>query len=303
MCLGSLPVLAGQDRPGYPASTVQQGTAQYPNQGGSAQVAPANMPVPTALTLPAGTLLTVRTTQWLSSDRNQVGDSFTTTLEQPLVSQGWVVSRRSQIVTGQVAVAQKAGKVQGVSQLAVELNELSLVDGQQVPIKTQLVQSSAGTSRGRDAAGIAATTGIGAAIGAAAGGGEGAAIGAAVGAAAGVAGVLSTRGQPTEIPPEAVMTFRLEQPLTIDTQQSPLAFQAVTAQDYANQGITRNPPRYPAVENYPRPQPYYYYPPYYSYGYYPPPYIGYGGFYGYGFGPRFYFRPRVIIGHGFGRRR
>ncbi len=292
MCLGPLPMFAGQNQAAYPASTAQQG-------------APANMPVPTTLTLPAGTLLTVRTTEWLSSDRNQVGDSFTTSLDQPLVSQGWVVARRWQAATGRVAVAQKAGRVQGVSQLAIELTELSLVDGQQIPIKTQLIQSSAGTSRSRDAAGIAATTGIGAAIGAAAGGGEGAAIGAAVGAAAGVAGVLSTRGAPTEIPPESVMTFRLEQPVTIDTQQSPLAFQPVTAQDYANPTATRNPPRYPAVENYPPPQPYYYYPPYYGYAYYPPPYFGYGyyGYYGYGFGPRFIIAPRVFIGHGFGRRR
>jgi hypothetical protein len=230
----------------------------------------------------------------LSSDRNRPGDAFTTVLDQPLVAQGWVVARRGQVAEGRVAVAQNAGRVKGVSQLAVELDELTLVDGQQVPVRTQLVQSSAGTSEGRDVQGVGAATGIGAVIGAAAGGGRGAAIGAAAGAAAGIAGVLSTRGQPTVLYPEMILTFRLEAPVVVSTQQSSVAFQPVTQQDYNQSVARRNPPRYRVVETYPPP---YYYPPYY----YPPGYYGYG-YYGYGFGPRFYVVPRIFIGRGFHRR-
>ena len=240
------------------------------------------------LTLPAGTLITVRTTQTISSDRNRQGDAFTTILEQPLVVQGWVVSRRGQIVEGHVAVAQNAGRVRGVSQLALELTEMVLVDGQQLPIRTQLVQTSEGTSRGRDVQGVGAASGIGALIGAAAGGGRGAAIGAAAGAAAGVAGVLSTRGQPTEIYPETVLTFRLEEPVRIHTDQSQHAFRAVTAEDYSDRGGLRNPPRRYSVEAY---RPPYYYPPYYYPGYYP--YSGFIGYYGYGLWPRIYVGPRI----------
>ena len=54
------------------------------------------------------------------------------------------------------------------------------------------------------------TTGAGAAIGAAAAGGSGAAIGAGAGFVASIAGVLLTRGKPTVIPPEDILTFRLE---------------------------------------------------------------------------------------------
>ena len=300
---GSLPSLAAREQQSRPPVVVQQGTGEtQQNAAGYSQEAPPSdqQVVTPTLTLPAGTLITVRTTQFLSSDRSQPGDSFSAVLEQPLVTQGWVVSHRSQTVMGRVAVAQKAGRASGVSQLALELDELVLVDGQQLPVHTELVQSSAGTSHAQDATAVGATTGIGAIIGAAAAGGEGAAIGAAAGAAAGVAGVLSTRGRATEIPAESVLTFRLLDQVAIDTQQSRQAFRQVTPQDYPQGPAQRPNERYtPRVY---RPQRYYY-PPYDWYGYYPYPYIGYYGFYGYGYGPRFYVSPRVFVGGGFRRHR
>jgi len=289
VCFCSLPLSLAQSQPGEAP----------PNEGAYPQVAPhSNQSAPPELTLPAGTLITVRTTELLSSDRNRPGDVFTTVLEQPLVAQGWVVARRGQTVEGRVAAAQNAGRVQGVSQLAMELGELILVDGRQMPIRTELMQSSGGTSRGLDAEGIGAATGIGAAIGAAAGGGRGAAIGAAAGAVAGVAGVLTTRGRPTEIYPETMLTFRLVDPVTISTQQSQQAFRPVTQEDYNDRGTLRNPPRTFRGDAYPPP---YYYPPYYWSGYPPPGYFGYYGYYG--FGPGIYVVPRVHFGRGFYRRR
>jgi len=240
----------------------------------------------------------IRLTDSLSSDRNKAGDGFTAILDQPLVAQGWVVARRGQTVFGQIAATQKAGRVQGVSQLAVELKDIVAVDGMQLPVRTELVQSSAGTSRERDAVGIGTTTGIGAVIGAAAGGGEGAAIGAAAGAVAGIAGVLSTRGRATELYPETLLTFRLQDPVIISTQRSWQAFKPVNQADYSNAANTRgNAPRtYSTVETYPPPVYYEPYPYYY-------PYYGYYGYYGYG--PRVFVGPSVIIGgRGYhGRRR
>ncbi len=293
-----VPLAAAQYQPDQPAAT------NPPRYGGTPpsdrpypQAVPStNQAVPPELTLPAGTLLRVRLTATLSSDHNQVGDGFVAVLDQPLVAQGWVVARRGQDVVGRVAVAQKAGRVQGVSQLGVEMSELTLVDGSQVPIRTEMSQTSAGTSKARDAAGVGTTTGIGAAIGAAAGGGEGAAIGAAAGAVAGIAGVLSTRGRATELYPETILTFRLQDPVTINTAQAQQAFLPVTQQDYSGVQARRNGPRtFGPADAYP--SPYYYYPPYYY------PYYGYYGFYGYG--PAFVWGPRVIIrGRGFyGHRR
>ena len=173
----------------------------------------------------------------------------------------------------------------------MELTELVLVDGSQAPIQTELIVNSAGASRGQAAGAIGATTVTGATIGAIAHGGEGAAIGAAIGAAAGVVGVLATPRQPTQLAPETRLTFRLQQPVVIRTQQSQQAFQPVTQQDYNNGNLQRNPPRYSNAEGYPQPQIAPYYPPYYWDGaywnnYYYAPY----GYYGY-----YYRSPRIII--------
>ena len=261
--------------------------------------APAN--IPPQLTIAPGTFLMVRVNQPISSDHNQAGDAFSATLVKPVVVNGVIVADRGQVIEGRVSEAQKAGRVQGTSRLGIELTDLTLIDGDQVPIRTQLVTRNGSTSEGRDAVGIGAATGIGAIIGAGAAGrhevGEGAAIGAGVGAAAGIIGVLLTRGNPTVIHPEQVLTFRVENPVTISTDRAPQAFRYVGPGDY------QQPSDQPRYQSGRPPQPYYgggygvYGPwgPYYGYGY---PYyygpsigIGFGGFYGGGFyGGRGHFR-------------
>jgi len=217
--------------------------------------------VPPSLTVPAGTVIQIRTRDFLSSDGSHKGDNFIATLAQPIVIDGWVVMRRGQTINGQVTDAVRAGRVKGVSRLQLDLSQLTLVDGQLVPVQTQLLNASAGTSNGRDAAAIGVTTGTGAAIGAAAAGGPGAAIGAGAGFVASVAGVLLTRGKPTIITPETLLTFKTEQPVTISTVRGQLAFRPVTQADY-------QPSQQPRNANYRRLRPYPYY---YGPGYYPPP--------------------------------
>jgi hypothetical protein len=239
-----------------------QNNNNYPN-GQNPQPADRRPPplVPPSLTVPAGTVIQIRTRDFLSSDGNHKGDNFIATLAQPIVIDGWVVMRRGQTINGQVTDAIRAGRVKGVSRLQLDLSQLTLVDGQLVPVQTQLLNASAGTSNGRDAAAIGVTTGTGAAIGAAAAGGPGAAIGAGAGFVASVAGVLLTRGKPTIITPETLLTFKTEQPLTISTVRGQLAFRPVTQADY-------QPSQQPRNANYRRPRPYPYY---YGPAYYPPP--------------------------------
>jgi hypothetical protein len=212
--------------------------AQDPGDGSAAPQGPVQgqaprqqYALPSSLTLPAGTWITVRMNQGLSSDHNQPGDAFTASLAEPIVAQGLIVARRGQTIGGRVSQAEKAGRVKGTSSLGVELTELGLVDGQQMPVKTQFIERRGDTSVGRDVGAVGATTGVGAAIGAAAGGGIGAAIGAAAGVVVGTTGVMVTRGRPTVIYPETVLTFRLEQPLTI-TSQAMQAFQPAGQEEY-----------------------------------------------------------------------
>lgn len=286
LTMAALPGLAQQQDPNLnqgppPESHPATGWRQF-NGPQPADAPPPGVPIPPQLTLPAGTLVTVRVNQPLSSDHNERDDAFTGTLAQPVVVDGLVVARRGQPVQGRVVDAQKAGRTTGTSRLGLELTYLGVVDGQQLPVQTQLVERRGGTSIGRDAAAIGTTTGIGAAIGAGAAGGPGAAIGAGAGALASVIGVLTTRGKSTEVYPEMPLTFRLVAPVTISTERAEQAFQPVTQQDYAPTMVRRPAP--PAYAGYPPPPPYYgsyyAYPPYpYYWG--PSFFFGGGGRFGY----------------------
>ncbi len=270
-----------------PSEQNPQYPPQYPPPGGT---------IPPQLTIKPGTYVTVRINQPLSSDRNQVGDAFSATLVRPVIVDGVVVAQSGQTLGGRVSEAQKAGRVEGTSKLGITLTDLPVVDGQQVPITTQLISRNGPTSVGRDAGAIAGTTAVGAAIGAGVGWGTGAAIGAGAGAVVGTIGVLLTRGHPTYLGPESLLTFRIEQPVAINTDRAPQAFRFVDQNDYrAQTGFQSRPgPGYgappPAAGYYgagyaaPYPYPYYPYSPYYwgpGFGVYFGP-----GFYGRGFGFR-----------------
>jgi hypothetical protein len=143
-------------------------------------------------------------------------------------------------VIGRVVSAKRAGNSKGKSEVALELGELVLVDGQQVPIQTQLIRNEAASSTRRDFGVVAVTTGLGALIGAGVDGGQGAAIGAGIGAGAGVAGVLATPGESAQMDSERTLAFRLDDPVTISTVIASQVFLPVTAADY---NTTQRAPR------------------------------------------------------------
>ena len=278
----------GQDKP-KPKPTYAPQDADKPpySQDRPAPAVPGGQvqPVPGTLTVPAGTILLIRINEYLSSDRNQIGDHFTAVLENPIVVNGWVVAQRGQVLVGQVKEARKAGRIKGTSGLGVELTDMTVVDGRQAPILTELWKGSGGTSHGQDAATIGTTAGLGALIGAAADWGTGAAIGAGAGATAGIGAVLLTRGRPTILEPEEQLSFRLVDPVRIDTTQSQQAFLPVTQQDFDGGRLEHRGPR-PVAAVYPGPL-------YYPCGYYGPCYAypGFVGFYdGWGRSPGYYGR-------------
>jgi hypothetical protein len=222
------------------------------------------------------------------------------------------VARRGQSVYGRISVAQKSKAGGGESRLGVELTELVLVDGQQIPVQTQFTEASGGgVDNVRNLTTVGVMTGMGAAIGAAADGGRGAGIGAVAGAAAGMLGVALTPGKPTVFPPETLLNFRLMNPVSFSTVRSQAAFQPVSQQDYSAPQDYSTPPqnydryqtnRYPAPPPYSGPShvvvpppppaaPYYGYTYYYGY-----PYYGYSYPY---YGPYYYSRPYYSYGPSF----
>lgn len=179
---------------------------------------PSSPPAPAAahkVTVPAGTLLTVRLTEAISSEKNQPGDAFTATLDQPLVVEGFILAERGARVEGRVMEVERAGRVRGLASVKIHLVRLHTSDGQDVEIRTEPFAKTSEASRADDAKKIGIGAAIGAAVGAIAGGGRGAAIGAGVGGAAGTGTVMATRGKPAVLPSETRLTFRLQEPLTL----------------------------------------------------------------------------------------
>jgi hypothetical protein len=170
------------------------------------------------VTLQEGTLLSVRTDSGLSTKSHEAGQSFTATLDQPVLQGGKEIAARGAQVQGKIVEADPGGRVKGVASLTVRLTSLE-VGGQAVSISTNTVTREARATKRTDAVKIAVGTGIGAAIGALTGGGKGAAVGAAAGGGAGTGVVLATRGEEAEIPSESLLNFELRAPVTVTSRR------------------------------------------------------------------------------------
>src|SRR5262249_44696998 len=113
--------------------------------------------------------------------------------------------------------ATKGGRIRGASDLAIDLQSVSVAG------KQYLVDASDYVEKGRQGIGankrtgeyVGGGAGLGTSIGAIAGGGKGAAIGAASGAGAGAIAQVMTKGKSISIPAETLMTFQLEKALRI----------------------------------------------------------------------------------------
>jgi hypothetical protein len=165
--------------------------------------------------LKAGTLLAVRLIEMVSSDKNHPGDTFTGSLDAPLVVDGLVLAERGARVEGKIVERQQAGRIKGLSSIALELTRVSLSDGQRIEISTDSFTKMGPQSRAADAEKIGGGAALGAIIGAIAGGGKGAAIGAGVGGAAGTGTVAATRGKPAVLPSETKISFRINNTVTV----------------------------------------------------------------------------------------
>jgi len=282
----------GQPAASTAPQTVEAQPTTAPAAGMQSQPPASTRPVyglPPELTLKPGTYVNVRINQALSSDHNHAGDTFSATLMQPVIVNGVVVAARGQTVYGTVAMAEKAHAGKD-SRLGIELTGITLADGTQAPIHSQLVtRQGPKTPGGIEAGTVAGTTAVGAAIGGAVGWGTGAAVGAGAGALAGLAGVLLTHNHPTVLYPETPLTFQVTSPVTVSTLHAPQAFRFVGPEDYAQPA--------PQLAVRPRPAPYgapapgYFYGP----GYYYPGYYPYYSYYPY-WGPGV----SVVVGGGWG---
>lgn len=180
----------------------------------AATPAPPPPPAPVQITIPAGTVVTVRMIDAIDSSRNRPGEEFAATVDAPLVVGDRVVVPLGSDARVRLVNAASAGHISGRSELELELIAIG-VGGQTYRVESGYYEQH-GASRGkRTAETVGGGAVLGALIGAIAGHGKGAAIGSAVGAGAGTAVQVATKGPQVKVTSESKLDFTLKSSVTI----------------------------------------------------------------------------------------
>ena len=159
-----------------------------------------------AQTIPAGTHITVRTAQELSSGSAKVGDRFDASLTHALVVGGKTLAKAGAPARGKVTSAKSSGRLHAPGELTLRLTSVQ-INRQMVPIATHGHTIKGKGHTKSNATKIGGGAAAGALIGALAGGGKGAAIGAGVGAGAGTGVAVATGKEEAVVPAETALSF------------------------------------------------------------------------------------------------
>ena len=199
---GYAPQPGSGQQPGYPPP------GSYPPQGGQAGGL--------LVTVAPGALLRVRINRGLDSNHIAIGAPFDGTVLSDVAAEGQIAIPRGASVQGVVVDSKKAGALKGEGELSLQITNVML-GGVGYPVASDIWQREGGSKTARTVNSALGLGALGAIIGGVAGGGAGAAIGAGVGAGAGVAGSAASGGGRVIVPPEAVLSFHLAQPITLRT--------------------------------------------------------------------------------------
>jgi type IV secretion system protein VirB10 len=182
--------------------------------------------------VPAGTQISIRLRETLSSQRNERDDEFRAEVLKGVEVNSVVAIPAGSQIYGTITHVKRAGRIRGRSEMNLRFDEIVLPSGSRFPLEATVVsveeqaeeevKDEEGTiqgksTKGKDARKIGFTTGIGALIGVLTGGGSGAKVGAAVGAIGGSAGVLATRGRDIVLPSGTELQIKLDQEAAVPT--------------------------------------------------------------------------------------
>jgi hypothetical protein len=191
---------------GQGAATPQ---AAKPQAAVSAPAPPPNIVVT------AGTPLTIRIDQRISTKHSRKGERFTGEIFDPVVDgDNNVVIPKGSPVRGVVDVAHKRGHFKGAANLELRLTSLTL-NGKEYPLATRDLRERKKGKGKRSAAMIGGGAGLGMLIGGVASGGTGLVLGGLAGAGAGTAGAGLTGNRDLVIPAESIIHFKLAEDLVI----------------------------------------------------------------------------------------
>lgn len=234
---------SGRPPYGQPSQAQSYGYPYGGQQGGESVV------------VPGGSMIRVRVNQGMDSRHTVPGTLFDGVVLNDVVANNEVAIPRGTAVQGRVVDAQNAGALKGKGELALQLTQISL-GGQTYPVLSD-EWTHEGADKTSQTVGNAVGLGaVGAMIGAVAGGGPGALLGAGIGGAAGVGTSAASRRGEAMVPPEAILTFHLAQPLPVLTVSQAEMNRLASAVQVGQQQLQRR--YYPP----PPPPPYYYGPTY-----------------------------------------
>ena len=212
-----------------------------------------------AVIVPAGSVIRVRINQGMDSKKTAPGTAFDGIVLSDVVAGGAIAIPRGAMVQGVVADSHRGGQLTGQGGLSLQLTQVTLGD-RTYPLVSDNWSNQGVSKTGNTVNNTVGMSAVGALIGAVAGGGVGAAVGAGVGGVAGLGVSSASRRGEAMIPAEAILSFRLTQPMELTTvSQAELnrLGAGLPAPGPQPQMLQR---RYPSP-----PPPGYYYPPQYRY--------------------------------------
>jgi hypothetical protein len=166
-------------------------------------------------TVPAGTVLHVRTVDPIDVKAARPGSKFKGTVADPVQASSGALIPRGAPVLLQVVNVHRAGPMKGRDRIDLKIDSITL-HGKTFPVASAILESRSGRKGNRTLRGTGIGAAAGAVIGGIAGGGTGLAVGSLVGGGTGTAvAAASGRGKHLMIPPETVLTFQLQSPLKL----------------------------------------------------------------------------------------
>jgi len=216
-------------------NTSQSYQTQYPVPSYQAQQYPPQYQQPlqgNVVMVPAGTTFSATTTSSLSSATATIGESVSYVLSSDFYYGGKLIASAGSRVNGTVTQLKKAGRAGKNGRIAVKFTNIVTPMGQMIPI-SGAIETSDGSgvlyaSAAKDTAkeyvkDVGVGAGAGAALGTAMGAlsqgsvGKGAIYGTAIGAGLGVGAALLYKGQDVEIPANAQLNIKIDQPITVNS--------------------------------------------------------------------------------------
>lgn len=197
----------------------QQAPQRQPTQQ-QPQPRPQSQPRTVTMSVPAGTTVSIRMNETLSTEGSQAGDSFTARLDNPIVdASGAVIVPAGATVRGRVTAVAASGRVGQTAAIKLAFESVSF-GGQSYPLHATVqsaeVQQSTRTSTAESAGKVAAGAAAGAILGQVLGKDtESTLKGAAIGAAAGTAVAMGTTEVDAVLPQGAEVVIRVDQPITV----------------------------------------------------------------------------------------